>query len=96
MLNLLRNAIKKMRRESREARETPAAVIDATPLGDPSPNPPREPGGATQKDDDCKCQPPPPGDESRNLVVCIDGTANQFGEKVCHAIGMMLEIAQHL
>lgn len=30
----------------------------------------------------CECQVPPAGQESRNLVVCLDGTSNQYNEKV--------------
>ena len=33
-------------------------------------------------DDDCRCNSGPPDAKRRNLVVCIDGTANQFGLKV--------------
>ncbi|KIP03890.1 hypothetical protein PHLGIDRAFT_76886 [Phlebiopsis gigantea 11061_1 CR5-6] len=42
----------------------------------------------TQKGHGCRCIPPPPGNKSkrRNLVVCIDGTANQFGSKNTHVL----------
>ncbi|KAI0047587.1 WD40 repeat-like protein [Auriscalpium vulgare] len=33
------------------------------------------------KGQSCKCAPPPTGQRGRNLVVCIDGTANQFSIK---------------
>ncbi|KAI0052931.1 hypothetical protein FA95DRAFT_1552809 [Auriscalpium vulgare] len=41
-------------------------------------------GGAAEKQSKrpvCTCSPPPSGQRGRNLVVCIDGTANQFSEK---------------
>jgi hypothetical protein len=34
----------------------------------------------------CKCLPPPGGGTGKNLVVCVDGTANQFSEKVSSII----------
>ncbi|KAI0039158.1 hypothetical protein FA95DRAFT_1612793 [Auriscalpium vulgare] len=37
--------------------------------------------GTQAKGPSCKCSAPPPGKKSRNLVVCIDGTANQFSMK---------------
>ena len=51
-------------------------------------------GLAPPMDSDCKCPPPPPGDKARNLVVCIDGTANQFGEKVSYTHSKTLDTAQ--
>lgn len=41
---------------------------------------------STGKSDRCKCPPPPSKKEGRNLVVCIDGTANQFSLNVGFAI----------
>ncbi|KAI0046388.1 hypothetical protein FA95DRAFT_1679826, partial [Auriscalpium vulgare] len=46
----------------------------------PSSSTGRAPGKQT-KGPSCTCIPPPKGEHSRNLVVCIDGTANQFSEK---------------
>jgi hypothetical protein len=40
----------------------------------------KAPGNSTSNPPSCKCYKSP---NSRNLVVCIDGTANQFGVKVC-------------
>ncbi|KIP02123.1 hypothetical protein PHLGIDRAFT_122743 [Phlebiopsis gigantea 11061_1 CR5-6] len=34
----------------------------------------------------CKCPPPPPEKKGRNLVVCIDGTANQFSLNNTHVV----------
>lgn len=38
-----------------------------------------KPASTHAKESWCKCQKP----VGRNLVVCIDGTSNQFGPKVC-------------
>ena len=37
---------------------------------------------ADLKQNSCKCPQPPADKEGRNLVVCIDGTANQFSLNV--------------
>ncbi|EGO24126.1 hypothetical protein SERLADRAFT_470906 [Serpula lacrymans var. lacrymans S7.9] len=34
------------------------------------------------KDDSCCAEHPNTGRKGRNLVVCVDGTSNQFGERV--------------
>lgn len=57
-----------------------------TPRSGPDPNvsshtccyhPPPE-----KRDMPCGCHKA----DSRNLIVCIDGTANQFGDKVCDGV----------
>ncbi|KAI0052968.1 WD40 repeat-like protein [Auriscalpium vulgare] len=39
------------------------------------------PGTQAKGRQSCKCASPPDGQRGRNLVVCIDGTANQFSKK---------------
>ncbi|KAI0044632.1 WD40 repeat-like protein [Auriscalpium vulgare] len=54
----------------------PATVTGETPHGGPISS-----GRASGTQVNCKCAPHPKGQGGRNLVVCIDGTANQFSEK---------------
>ncbi|KAI0042236.1 WD40 repeat-like protein [Auriscalpium vulgare] len=60
---------------------TEGPIQDARDGPIPSPD---DAGGAPEKQSkrpSCMCSPPPSGQRGRNLVVCIDGTANQFSEK---------------
>ncbi|KAI0042230.1 WD40 repeat-like protein [Auriscalpium vulgare] len=64
---------------SQPATEEPVQSAQVGPI--PSTN---ESGGSTEKQSkrpSCLCFLPPTGQRGRNLVVCIDGTANQFSEK---------------
>ncbi|OCH91837.1 WD40 repeat-like protein [Obba rivulosa] len=64
----------------------PASAVPALDVPGPLPDDPANmlPVGKEQDTELCKCPPPP--DTSRNLVVCIDGTSNQFGEKNTNVI----------
>ncbi|KAF8497306.1 hypothetical protein BU17DRAFT_59391, partial [Hysterangium stoloniferum] len=42
----------------------------------------------------CHCKAPPPGQNSRNLIVCIDGTCNQFGEKNTNVIELYSQLVK--
>lgn len=87
-------ALQEIQQEAREGPTSPLdghpgepTIIDATPTDQPREKPTGVLGeGGSQQEDNCRCPPPPPGDKARNLIVCIDGTANQFGLKVSSTV----------
>ncbi|KIP03889.1 hypothetical protein PHLGIDRAFT_218517 [Phlebiopsis gigantea 11061_1 CR5-6] len=56
---------------------TDSTAVEQVELGDPP---------DSLKGHGCRCTPPPRGEKRRNLVVCIDGTAKQFGSKNTHVL----------
>ncbi|KAI0052938.1 hypothetical protein FA95DRAFT_1601309 [Auriscalpium vulgare] len=61
-----------------------ASPTSALPTEEPGEDPhvgSNSAAGSRAKGPSCKCSAPPLGKKSRNLVVCIDGTANQFSMK---------------
>ncbi|KAF8517074.1 hypothetical protein BU17DRAFT_50227 [Hysterangium stoloniferum] len=64
------------------------SIIDV-PLSVPSSSYSENPEGTR-----CECKAPPEGKTGRNLIVCIDGTSNQFGKKNTNVIELYSQLVK--
>ncbi|KAF8517289.1 hypothetical protein BU17DRAFT_76469 [Hysterangium stoloniferum] len=79
------NKIKNLHRVSNPNHRTAKSIGSRRMGNSPSENP---------EGDRCQCKAPPEGKTGRNLIVCIDGTSNQFGEKNTNVIELYSQLVK--